>query len=629
MTGRSVVSSITGLLIFTILLLLSSNVVSADDGDFDISDGNIWSFDYLDGITMQSNGNISASDGDYINLVIPVYNSNTSSDDSSWSFSFGYGGQWYGGNTGVLLGNQSFEEVELSFGPVSEGLMFCKLEINNSTEYEISELVIGPNPVNFTSAGDANLVLIGQPAHVGDELTASILVHNEGKNLDSVRLELTKNDGSTIVLGDLVYISPGSSREVSATFTALVAGTQPINWKILSANGGIDISLNGTSYLDIHESQEILVNIDDISWTLDSGLDLELSLLLSSGVNRSVMISVFMKSGNDYSLYQSLTVDLNPGIRTLNFKLGNPDASRLKISVSPNSWISLSGDAERIIELSPPLISPSIIITDISPSPASVGDVISISYTLENNGEERSSVGLLRVVGIANDMILSENPTPKINAGDSFSKTIEIPSWQYSQTTDIKLEWTMNGQEDIIEITEVIVDSETTTSFELPFNINAAIYGMLSGLAIVMSALVVYRVVSQRTPSTASSWRRKNPAESLFSGKKNIDEKIEVNCPSCNQRLNIPSKHQGSVKCPACTLLFSPSSLDEKEIDILPIESTEKMIVNEVDSPLEAYSDNDLLSCPQCEQTLKVPIDKRPIRSRCPACRAEFLASVG
>ena len=130
MTGRSVASSITGLLIFTILLLWSSNVVSADDGDFDISDGNIWSFDYLDGITMQSNGNISASDGDYINLVIPVYNSNTSSDDSSWSFSFGYGGQWYGGNTGVLLGNQSFEEVELSFGPVSEGLMFCKLEIN-------------------------------------------------------------------------------------------------------------------------------------------------------------------------------------------------------------------------------------------------------------------------------------------------------------------------------------------------------------------------------------------------------------------------------------------------------------------------------------------------------------------
>ena len=629
MTGRSVASSITGLLIFTILLLWSSNVVSADDGDFDISEGNIWSFDYLDGVTMQSSGNISASDGDYVNLVIPVSNSNTSSTDSSWSFSFGYGGQWYGGNTGILLGNQSFMEVEISFGPISEGLMLCKLEIDNSPEYEISELIIGPNPVNFTSAGDANLVLIGQPAHVGDDLTASILVHNEGQDLNSVRLELTKNDGSLIVLGDLVSISPGSSREVSASFTALVSGTQPINWKILSANGGIDVSLNGTSYLDVHESQEIVANIEDTSWTLDSGLDLELSLSLSSGVNRSVIISVFMKSGNDYSLYQSLPVDLNPGIRTLNFKLGNPDASRLKISVSPDSWISLSGDAERIIELSPPLISPSIIITDISPSPASVGDVISISYILENNGDERSSVGLLRVVGIANDIILFENPTPKINAGDSLSETIEIPSWQYSQTTDIKLEWTMNGQDTTIKTTEVIVDSGSTTSFDLPFNINAAIYGMLSGLAIVMCALVAYRVVSQRTPSTASAWRRNKSSGSMFSGKKSIDNKIEVNCPSCNQRLNIPSTHQGSVKCPACTLLFSHSTLDKEEIEKPLIESKEKAIVNEVNSSLESYSDNDLLSCPKCEQTLKVPIDKRPIRSRCPACRSEFLASIG
>jgi ssDNA-binding Zn-finger/Zn-ribbon topoisomerase 1 len=629
MAGRSAVSSIIGFLIFTILLLWSSNLVSAEDGDFDISEGNIWSFDYVDGSTMQSTSNVSASDGDYINLVIPVSNSNTSSVDSSWSFSFGYGGQWYGGNTGILLGNQSFLEVQISFGPVSEGLMLCKLEINNSTEYEISELIIGPNPVNFTSAGDANLVLIGQPAHVGDDLTASILVHNEGTNVNSVRLELTKSDGSILVLGDLVYISPGSSREVSASFTTLVAGTQPINWRILSVNGGIDVSLNGTSYLEVRESQEIVVNIDKTSWKLDSGLDLDLSLSLSPGVNRSVIISVFMKSGNDYSLYQSLPVDLNPGIRTLNFKLGNPDASRLKISVSPNSWISLSGDAERIIELSPPLISPLIEITDISPNPASIGDVISISYTLENNGDERSSVGFLRVVGIANDIIFSESSTPEINAGDSFSETIEIPSWQYSQTTDIRLIWSMVGQESTIVESTVIMDSGSSASFDLPFSINAAIYGMLSGLAIVMCALVVYRVVSQRTPSTESSWRRKKLPESMFSRKNNIDDKIEVNCPSCNQRLNIPSKHQGSVKCPACTLLFSHSSLDEKEIDISTIESSEKIIVDEVKLSLESYSDNDLLPCPQCEQTLKVPIDKRPIRSRCPACRAEFLAGVG
>ena len=115
----------------------------------------------------------------------------------------------------------------------------------------------------------------------------------------------------------------------------------------------------------------------------------------------------------------------------------------------------------------------------------------------------------------------------------------------------------------------------------------------------------------------------------MFSGTKSIDDKIEVNCPSCYQRLNIPSTDPGAVKYPACTLLFSHSTLDKEEIEKPLIESKEKAIVNEVNSSLESYSDNDLLSCPKCEQTLKVPIDKRPIRSRCPACRAEFLASIG
>ena len=279
MPRRTPVSSLTCLLLFAILLICSASIVSAEDSDFDISEGTIWSFDYLDGNTMESSGNQSASNGDFVNLIIPVYNSNVSSDNSSWKFSFGYAGQWYGGNSGILEGNQSFTEVKISFGPVSEGITLCKLEIDNSSEMEISEIIVGPNPVNFTSAGDANLVLIGQPAHVGDELTASILVHNQGENLNSVRLELSRNDGATIALGDMVSISPGSSREVSATFTALISGTQSIQWQILSSNGGIDISLNGTSILDIQESQDIVVNIDSISWTLESGLELDLSLI--------------------------------------------------------------------------------------------------------------------------------------------------------------------------------------------------------------------------------------------------------------------------------------------------------------------------------------------------------------
>ena len=40
-------------------------------------------------------------------------------------------------------------------------------------------------------------------------------------------------------------------------------------------------------------------------------------------------------------------------------------------------------------------------------------------------------------------------------------------------------------------------------------------------------------------------------------------------------------------------------------------------------------STNDILSCPSCDQKLKIPLDKRPVKARCPACRCEFFAEVG
>jgi uncharacterized C2H2 Zn-finger protein len=92
--------------------------------------------------------------------------------------------------------------------------------------------------------------------------------------------------------------------------------------------------------------------------------------------------------------------------------------------------------------------------------------------------------------------------------------------------------------------------------------------------------------------------------------------------------LNIPSTHEGLVKCPACTMQFSQSeSVDIKEEKSSPIPKVSDQINN--DLALESYSESDLLPCPRCEQTLRVPLDKRPIRSRCPACRAEFIAKLG
>ena len=393
-----------------------------------------------------------------------------------------------------------------------------------------------------------------------------------------------------------------------------------------SINGGIDVSLNGSSNIEVSNSQEIAVELEEITWDLQEGLDLDILISLSNGLNRSLNVEILMKSGNEFEDYQQFTIEMNPGIRNLNLNLGHPDSSRLKVVVSPNEWLPLNGDGEVIIELIPPLVIPSIMISDTSPRTVSVGQSFVIDYTLENTGTSKSSIGLLRVIGVANSLVFSEVTIPSISPGDDYSGTVEFSSWDYSQTTDIEFIWIM---EEVVakNQTSVVVETGTSASFSLPFSIFAAIYGALSGLAIVMTCLVIFRAISQRTPSTDSKLFRSNFLNNMIVKNSVSELKKEVSCPSCSQRLNIPIEHNGSVKCPACSMQFSQKNSYKDETE----ESVEKDTLDEevIISEPEASSNNDLLSCPKCEQTLRVALDKRPVRSRCPACRVEFLAKIG
>ena len=86
------------------------------------------------------------------------------------------------------------------------------------------------------------------------------------------------------------------------------------------------------------------MKLEEISWDLKEGLDLDISISLSSGLNRSIGVEIFMKSGNEFDEFQKFNIEMNPGIRNINLNLGHPDASRLKIVVSPNDWLPLNGN---------------------------------------------------------------------------------------------------------------------------------------------------------------------------------------------------------------------------------------------------------------------------------------------
>ena len=118
---------------------------------------------------------------------------------------------------------------------------------------------------------------------------------------------------------------------------------------------------------------------------------------------------------------------------------------------------------------------------------------------------------------------------------------------------------------------------------------------------------------------------------------------MEVACPACDQRLRVPSTYGGSARCPACSQTF-PVEPAEEEIQETPdvedeieqdTESTTPPIEEAQPAPVvseqakTSSSSDDVIVCPDCQQKLKVPYDRRPVRARCPACKCEFRALKG
>ena len=219
-----------------------------------------------------------------------------------------------------------------------------------------------------------------------------------------------------------------------------------------------------------------------------------------------------------------------------------------------------------------------------------------------------------------------------INPSESFSDEFTIEQWPDSKVVDVHIIWVTSGLTESL-LLEIETFSDNNAEAELPFDLVAAIYGTVTGLVLVMFILVLYRTVSESVEDTGKS-RFNRLREARGEKKKSAAvEKREIPCPECDQRLHIPNSHSGAVKCPACTARFMVESIVSEDEDKI---SEEENIETKTDSPstptpkeISARSVDDLLSCPSCDQTLKIPISRRPVKARCPACRCEFLAEVG
>ncbi len=620
-----------------VFLLFFSAGVNAEEGEshsLTIQESNFWNIETIDPTTSSPTGNSTVSDGDYLRISLEVYNNVDLSINGSWDLKLLSNGIWQTS----MFQNESWlpfetKSPEITIGPVSEGTMSVMFEVRTvDPPLNISvtrDIRVAPNPVIFSSAGDSVIAITGEPAYVGDTLTGSILVKNQGSAEGTVFLRLTHDEPSTTYIGQNVTISPGSSREVSVNFEFPTPGVKEFRWDIISSIGGVSLELNGSHNLIIMPQQEVHSGIKSLAWTISSGIELEYWVSLSDGPPRDIEVSVGEYQAGSFTELQRFPMKLDQGVRNLNFEIPNPDSNldRIRITISPLDWTS-----GQIPDLSVELTSPQPIIQITSciqtPEIVDIHETVSLECTFTNIGNSDSLPGDITIMRVSDGMLFDEAEKNSIiiSTGESKVITTSIQKWENEGSTPVQVRYSSGVTSTTGNIT-IQANQVPSAGFKLPFDTTAALLGAVSGVVILMVAVVLWRAVTERTPSTATDSK---PSISRIEKRRESDS-VEVSCPTCSQRLSIPAEHVGRVRCPACTNSFEigvKNSPPPENSSIKIEEQAETENITE-EKFLHSASDSDILSCPSCDQLLKVPLEKRPIMSRCPACRTEFNALRG
>ena len=491
------------------------------------------------------------------------------------------------------------------------------LIVHNSSEPDIlddktSEMQSNTpsNITNFTSSGGSGLVISGEPAYVGDTLIASLMVTNKGNSSGSVSLQITHSDSEQIFQGEYISISPGSTREVPTSFNLKLPGTNEFNWQlsVLGQTGHTD--LEGNLSIEVSNSQILNLTTDSIFWSASEGLEIDVSVFLSEGKARPILLAVSSEVAGETENLQEIVLEANPGRRVLDFSLGNPETTEITIQAIPVQWTSSIFSQNITTEsVTAPNIDPSSIKLEaiFNPEKPSPGSRVLVTITLSNDDEYNTHPGTLRLISSSERTILAESTIPSLMPGSVVITEMSISEWIERDNVDVEVQWSSNGLISTrIYSVEPNIDDQ---GLELPFDILAAGYGILAGILVILLGTFSWRAVSSRTPTT-SKLRLREAKESQSSHLR--VEKREIECSFCDQRLMVPNDHVGGVRCPSCSMEFMVGVRDESE------EETEK--INFV------KSSDDILHCPTCDQALRVLIEKRPVMSRCPVCKTQFMA---
>jgi uncharacterized CHY-type Zn-finger protein len=414
----------------------------------------------------------------------------------------------------------------------------------------------------FEAAGSSTPAALGGPWHKGDIATFSMLVRNHGDSEGLVQLRCEIN--GIISLSESLSLAVDAAGEVSVAIQMTTTGQNQVNWSLVSSNGAIDVGLEGVLNIPVSNQQSIAPQINTVEWSSAQGISFTWQVELDTGVEREIQLRLGYDLGGSETYPYDSVISVYPGITTGQYVIGHVDAEKVVIRVNSVNWTL--GPGPTTVMKSVPSERPvySVLLNPLSsPRDPTEGDETSITVEISNIGLVDGISGQLFLVD-AKGNLLAQSDTDILLSEEENEIILSIV-WPSGSNVALTVKWSIGQQ--IVTSSQsyssgVTVDS--SQSYDIPW------IGMISGIAIAGAVILVMRLKNSSKVNTSASpqYKDKTPKTKKPVTKSKIptssnDRKVQVGCPECARQLRVPASYSGKVRCPDCSTRFDVTSRDE------------------------------------------------------------------
>ena len=491
------------------------------------------------------------------------------------------------------------------------GTLTCQTDGQRIWDDSISSVssILSMTAAAFEAAGSSTPAVLGGPWHKGDMATFSMLVRNHGDSDGLVQLRCEIN--GVVSLSEPLSLALDAAGEVLVSIQMIAAGQTQVNWSLVSSNGAIDIGLEGVLNIPVLEQQSLAPQISTVEWDSVDGISFTWQIDLDTGVEREIQLRLGYDSGGSEIYPFDSLITVFPGLTTGQYVIGHVDADKVVIRINSINWTIAPGPTSAIKSVPSERPEYSVELNPLSsPRDPTFGDETSITIKISNSGLVDGISGQILLVD-GNGNLLVQSETELLLAGEEKEITLTI-DWPSGSEVTLTAKWSID--QSIFTSSQSYtsgVSTSSSQSYDIP------LIGIISGIAIAGAVILVMRLknsASERKPSSSKTKNKtpkaKKPIAKSKTSATSTDRKVQVGCPECARQLRVPASYSGKVRCPDCSNRFDVSSRDDtpQEEEVEEVEKQEKKEVSCPDCSQSLRVPTDYsgsVRCPACKVVFK------------------------